>query len=59
MPGIFGPTIDDVYLMISVSGGKRTPSRDDGSLKLKKETKMKNVFELNRIGLGCVGFELC
>lgn len=32
VPGIFGPTIDDVYLMISVSGGNRTPNRDDGSL---------------------------
>lgn len=32
VPGIFGPTIDDVYLMISVSGGRRTPSNDDGSL---------------------------
>lgn len=32
VPGFFGPTIDDVYLIISVSGGKRTPSNDDGSL---------------------------
>lgn len=33
VPGIFGPTIDEVYLMISVSGGKRTPNSDDGSLR--------------------------
>lgn len=33
VPGFFGPTIDDVYFMISVSGGNRTPSNDDGSLK--------------------------
>lgn len=33
VPGILGPTIDEVYLMISVSGGKRTPNRDDGSLR--------------------------
>lgn len=33
VPGTFGPTIDDVYLMISVSGGRRTPNNDDGSLK--------------------------
>lgn len=32
VPGTFGPTIDDVYFIISVSGGKRTPRREDGSL---------------------------
>lgn len=33
VPGILGPTIDEVYLMISVSGGKRTPPRIElGSL---------------------------
>lgn len=37
VPGIFGPTIDDVYLIISVSGGKRTPSNDDGSLKVEQK----------------------
>lgn len=33
VPGIFGPTIDEVYLMISVSGGSLTPPRIElGSL---------------------------
>jgi hypothetical protein len=27
VPGILGPTMDEVYLMISVSGGRRTPPR--------------------------------
>lgn len=27
LPGTFGPTIEDVYFMISVSGGRRTPPR--------------------------------
>jgi len=27
VPGILGPTMDDVYLIISVSGGRRTPPR--------------------------------
>lgn len=32
VPGILGPTMDEVYLMISVSGGKRTPSNEGWSL---------------------------
>lgn len=32
VPGILGPTIDEVYFIISVSGGSRTPSIEDGSL---------------------------
>lgn len=40
VPGILGPTIDEVYLIISVSGGKRTPpSIELGSLKTKKHKK--------------------
>lgn len=35
VPGILGPTMDEVYLMISVSGGKRTPNNEDGSLQSK------------------------
>lgn len=27
VPGIFGPTMEEVYLMISVSGGRRTPPK--------------------------------
>lgn len=27
VPGTFGPMIDEVYLMISVSGGSRTPPK--------------------------------
>lgn len=27
VPGILGPIIDDVYFMISVSGGSRTPPK--------------------------------
>lgn len=44
VPGIFGPTIDDVYLMISVSGGKRTPRRDDGSLQVGKRYSIKHCY---------------
>lgn len=37
VPGILGPTMDDVYLIISVSGGRRTPPRIlAGSLKWMK-----------------------
>lgn len=51
VPGFFGPTIDDVYLIISVSGGKRTPSNDDGSLfdcvnETEKERKYRIPLEL-------------
>lgn len=35
VPGIFGPTIEEVYLMISVSGGRRTPKNEDESPPLK------------------------
>lgn len=31
-PDALGPTMEEVYLMISVSGGKRTPSSEEGSL---------------------------
>lgn len=35
VPGTLGPTIDDVYLIISVSGGSLTPpSTEFGSLKI-------------------------
>lgn len=34
VPGTFGPTIDEVYFIISVSGGNLTPSKDDVSLEL-------------------------
>lgn len=35
VPGILGPTMDDVYLMISVSGGNLTPPKIElGSLKI-------------------------
>lgn len=35
VPGTLGPTIDEVYLIISVSGGRRTPpSIELGSLKI-------------------------
>lgn len=35
VPEDFGPAIELVYLIISVSGGNRTPSNEDGSLELK------------------------
>lgn len=39
VPGTLGPTMDDVYLMISVSGGSRTPpSTLPGSLELLDNT---------------------
>lgn len=45
VPGILGPTMDDVYLMISVSGGRRTPPKIEfGSLKTKK--LIKNLMKM-------------
>lgn len=39
VPGTLGPTMDEVYLMISVSGGSRTPPRTlPGSLELLDST---------------------
>lgn len=35
LPGILGPTMEDVYLMISVSGGNRTPNNEGCSLLLR------------------------
>lgn len=47
MPGILGPTIEEVYFIISVSGGRRTPPRIElGSLKLMKKCIYLQVYLL-------------